>query len=132
MFIAKFLFSFFLPFLFMAAPAVYGSSQARGQIGATAAGLYCSLWQCQVLVQLSRVRDWIPSSWTLCQIHNLLSHKGNSPLLKSWNYPMYLLAYVFSIYTLPLYMKVGCYLSYSHVNKRFFCAVSDVFKQMGE
>jgi len=30
---------FYLIFLFMAAPAAYGSSQARGQIGAAAAGL---------------------------------------------------------------------------------------------
>lgn len=30
----------FLPFLFIATPAAYGSSRARGQIGATAASLY--------------------------------------------------------------------------------------------
>jgi len=34
--------SFFFFFLFRAAPAACGSSQARGQIGAAAAGLYHS------------------------------------------------------------------------------------------
>ena len=60
-------------FAFQAAPAAYGSSQARGQIGAAAAGLHHShsimrsqlcLWptpqliQCWILSPLSRVRDW--------------------------------------------------------------------------
>ena len=35
-------FGFFFVFVFRAAPASYGSSQARGQIGVTAAGLYLS------------------------------------------------------------------------------------------
>ena len=35
-------FCFFFFFLFMAAPIAYGSSQARGQIGAIAAGLHHS------------------------------------------------------------------------------------------
>ena len=45
-FVFFFYFFFFFfslsPFLFMAAPAAYGSSQARGQIGAAAAGLHHS------------------------------------------------------------------------------------------
>ena len=42
--------------LFKATPAAYGSSQARGRIGATAAGLCHSSWQCQILNPLSKAR----------------------------------------------------------------------------
>ena len=49
-----FLFSFFL---FRAAPVAYGSHQARGPIGATAAGLRHSSWQCWILNPLSPARD---------------------------------------------------------------------------
>ena len=56
----------------MATPTAYGSSQARGQIGAAVEAnttataiqdpsricdLYCSLWQCQILNPLSWARD---------------------------------------------------------------------------
>ena len=62
---------FFLPF--RAAPAAYGSSKARGQIGAVTVGLghshsnmesklcldlCCSSPQCQILNSLSEARDW--------------------------------------------------------------------------
>ena len=36
----------------------YGCSQARGLIGAIAAGLHYSSWQCQILDPLSEARDW--------------------------------------------------------------------------
>ena len=71
---SKLLSSFFFVFcLFKAAPAAYGVSQARGPIGATAAGLCHShsnagsephllptqqlLWQCRILNPLSEARD---------------------------------------------------------------------------
>ena len=59
-------------FLFMATPVAYGSSQARGRIGATAEAyttatatpdlsiicdLHCSLEQGQILNPLSKARD---------------------------------------------------------------------------
>ena len=42
-----FIFYFFVFCLFRAAPAAYGGSQARGLIGAVAAGLHHSYKQCQ-------------------------------------------------------------------------------------
>ena len=59
--IISFLFfsSFFL--LFRATPTAYGGSQARGQIRATASGLYQSSQQCQLLNPLSEARDQTPS-----------------------------------------------------------------------
>ena len=67
-------FCFYFFGCFRAAPAAYGSSQARGPVGATAAGLYhshsnatrdpsqiCHLhyssWKCQILNPLSKDRD---------------------------------------------------------------------------
>ena len=59
----------------------YGSSQARGRMGAGAAGLchsHSSSWQCWILNPLSEVRDrtciLMDTSWGL----NLLSHNGDS------------------------------------------------------
>ena len=68
-----FSFNFFKSlFIFMATPAAYGSSQARGQIETAAVtyatastkpdpscicNLHCSLWQCQILNPLSEARD---------------------------------------------------------------------------
>ena len=43
--------------LFRAASMAYGSFQARGQIGAVAAGLHHSSQQCQILNPLSEARD---------------------------------------------------------------------------
>ena len=64
---------FFFPFLFMAAPEAYGSSQARGLIGVAAevyvhhslatpdlssiCNLCQSLWQRWILNSLSKARD---------------------------------------------------------------------------
>ena len=42
---------------FRAASTAYGSSQARGHIGAVAAGLHHSSWQHQILDPLSKARD---------------------------------------------------------------------------
>ena len=73
--------------LFRPTSATYGSSQARGQIGATAPGLHhshsilnlCrSLWQCQILNPLTRARIKPESSQTLCQVLSPLSHYGYS------------------------------------------------------
>ena len=44
-------------FLFRAAPAVYGSSQVRGQTGAAAASLHPSSGQRQIPDPLSKARD---------------------------------------------------------------------------
>ena len=44
-------------FIFMAAPMVYGSSQARGWIGVVAAGLHHKAQQCQILNPPSKARD---------------------------------------------------------------------------
>ena len=67
-----------------AIPITYGGSQARGLIGAVAAGLYQShinavskphlwptsqLWQCQVLNTLGEVRDWTCNFMVPSQIH---------------------------------------------------------------
>ena len=77
------------PLLFIAIPAAYGSSQARGRIGAAAASytpaiettdssyncsLCQSLQQCQILNPLSKSRDWPASSQTLSWVLNTLSH----------------------------------------------------------
>ena len=47
-----------LYFFFRAAPMEYGSSQTRGTVGATAAGLHHSSWQRRILNPLSEARDW--------------------------------------------------------------------------
>ena len=65
-FFLSFLFFFFL--LFRAAPVVYGVSQARSQIRATAAGLH----QATAMQDLSFACDLHHSSWQR-QILNLLS-----------------------------------------------------------
>ena len=79
---------FFFSFLFRAAPIAYGSSQARGQIWASVAGLHhshiydlCHSWrQSWILNPRSEVRDWILcTSWIL----NLLSCNGNYFILLS-------------------------------------------------
>ena len=48
---------FFFFVFFRAALVAYGGSQASGQIGAGAAGLHHSSWQCQILNPLGKVRD---------------------------------------------------------------------------
>ena len=58
--ISKFHFSFLSILLFClsrSAPATYGRSQARGQIGAVAAGLHHSSQQRQILNPLNKARD---------------------------------------------------------------------------
>ena len=75
-------------FLFRVIPVACGSSQARGQIGAAAAGLYHShshrnpgselhlqstpqlSWQCRILNPLGEARDRTQSSWVLCWVLN--------------------------------------------------------------
>jgi len=58
-FFVWFFFFFFL--LFRASPAACGGSQARGLIRATAAGLYHSSQQLQILNPLSKARDQTPN-----------------------------------------------------------------------
>ena len=50
-------FLFFVFGLFRATPPAYGSSQATGWIGAVAASLHHSSWQCWILNPLSKARD---------------------------------------------------------------------------
>ena len=52
-----FILFFFLFCLFKATPMAYGGSQARGPIGAAAAGLHHSSQQRQILNPLSKARD---------------------------------------------------------------------------
>ena len=59
------LFVCFVFCLFRAAVAAYGCSQARGLIGATAAGLHHSSQQCQILNPLSKARIEPATSWLL-------------------------------------------------------------------
>ena len=44
-------------FFFRTTPAAYGGAQARGQVGAAAAGLHHSSWQRQILNPLREARD---------------------------------------------------------------------------
>ena len=86
-------FSLFFFFLFRAAPSTFGSSQARGRIGAAAAGLHHSrcnvgskprlqptpqLRATQVLNPLSEARDGTQVLVNSSRVHNRLSHDGNS------------------------------------------------------
>ena len=72
--------------LFRVTPVAYGSSQARGQIGASAAGLHhshiCDVHhssrQHRMLNPLSEARDWIHILMDTSHIHNPLSHNRNS------------------------------------------------------
>ena len=86
-------------FLYRAIPAAYGCSQARGQIGAAAAGLHHSSWQHWILNPLSEVRDririlmdssWVYSHWatmgTLLFLNFLIKTKGHIwMILLTWN-----------------------------------------------
>ena len=83
-----YLFIYLLFFLFRAIPVAYGSSQARDQTGAAAAGLchshlscicsiHHSLWQCQILNPLSKARDRTHILMATSQVLNLLNHNGN-------------------------------------------------------
>ena len=72
-----FSFTFFLFFFFRASPTAYGDSQARGQIGATAAGLHHSHSQIQatfVTYNRSSLQRWIlnPLSEARDRIGNLM------------------------------------------------------------
>ena len=60
---------FFFFFFFRAAPAAYGASQARGQTGATAAGIHHSSWQSQILNPLNKARDGTCVLMDASQIH---------------------------------------------------------------
>ena len=92
----NFLFIYLFIFcLFRATPAGYGNSQARGQIGAVAPGLYHSYsntrsgvsWVChlhhssqqyQILNPLGKARDWTWILMDTSQVLYLLHHNGNS------------------------------------------------------
>ena len=55
-------------FFLSATPAAYGGSQARGRIGATAAGLHHNSQQCQILNPLGKARDRTRNFMVLSQI----------------------------------------------------------------
>ena len=106
----------FQNFLFMTAPAAYGSSQARGQIGASAAGQHHSHSHShtrsephlQPTLQLVAILTyWViepASTHTPCQVFNPLIHNGNSSfwifdalpdlLLVSWGSNSELMAFI--------------------------------------
>ena len=86
--------SYLIPyFFFFFLPMAYRSSQARGWIGAAAAGLcpatvmwdpshiwdlHHSLRQCRILNPLSKARDWTRILIDTSRILKPLSHNGNS------------------------------------------------------
>ena len=89
---------FYFIWLFRATPLAHGSSQARGQIGAIAAGLYHSHSnsrsmphlqpapqspQCQILNPLSKAKDQTCVLMDTGQIHFHWATTGTSPLLFS-------------------------------------------------
>ena len=61
-------------------PQAYGGSQARGQIRAAAHGLHRSSQQRQILNPLTEARDGTHILVDTSQVHNPMSHKGNSCL----------------------------------------------------
>ena len=72
-------FSFFhYYFLLMAAPAAYGSSWARDQIGAAAVTCTATCHNSGSLTHWVGPGTEPASSWRLCWVLNLLSHNGNS------------------------------------------------------
>ena len=60
---------FFFLNLFRAALEAYRGFQARGRIGATATGLHCSSWQCQILNPLNEARNSTCVPMDTSQIH---------------------------------------------------------------
>ena len=70
--------------LFRATPAAYGSSQARGQIGAADASLCHSLQQRWILYPLSEARDRICMLMGTSRLCNPLSHNRNSHYSNFW------------------------------------------------
>ena len=90
--------NFFLFFLSTAAPTIYRSSQAKGQVGTRAAvaayvtatatldmnhicNLCSSFGQCWILYPWGKARDQTGILTETSQVLNLLSHIGNSPFL---------------------------------------------------
>ena len=61
-----------------ASPVAYGDSQTRGRIGAIAAGLHHSSWQCRIFNPLSETRDRTRILMDTSHVLNLLSHNRNS------------------------------------------------------
>ena len=82
-------------FLFMASPVAYGSSQARGQIGAvaeayataTTADPSCGCNLHQILDPLSEVRDGACNLMDASQVLNPLSHNRN---FRNYFYPHFI------------------------------------------
>ena len=80
-----FLFVHFCFLLFRAAPTAYGHSQARGQIGATAAGLHHSSQQHRILNPLSKVQDRTRNLMVTSRICFHCTTMGPPPCLCSWH-----------------------------------------------
>ena len=88
---ADFFFFFFFFLIFRAAPATYGSSKVKSELQLLAdatdtatrdpnhiCDLHRRWWQCWVLNLLSEARNWTHIFMETSQIHNPLSHNGNS------------------------------------------------------
>ena len=71
--------------LFRGACAAYGSSQARGQIGAATASLYHSSWQHQIFNPLSKARDRTRILMDTCFVHYRCTTMG-TPLFFIYYY----------------------------------------------
>ena len=115
-------FSFlFLCLLFRAAPMTYGTSQVRGRIGAQLSAYTTArseprlwptpqLWQ-RILNPVNEARNQTRILMVTSQVHNPLSHKGNSKFLifnflKLFDWPI-----ISSIYPFPQHTDRGEYVS---------------------
>ena len=83
LFVSMFVPVFFFFFPFRAAPLAYGGSQARGQIGAIAAGLHHSSRQRRILNLLGEARDRTQILTDTSGVRNPLGHNRNSPTFVS-------------------------------------------------
>ena len=121
-----FSFPFFLSFcLFRAAPMAYAGSQTRGLIGAVAASLHHSLWQCRILNPLSEARDWtcnlvVPSQIHFCCITRGTPSAVNFSIAPHMDIFHTILTFQFILNSFPL-ESCRPNLAYSHVDHGIFC-----------
>ena len=107
---------FFFFFLFRAAPAAYGRSQARGWIRAAVA------WgNVRSLTHWARPGIKPTSSWTVCQVLNLLSHNGNFLVI--------ILKHIFLSFNLINYINwfLECLANLCHNGLSFFMYLDLIF-----
>ena len=100
---------FFFFFLFRATPATYGSSPARGQVGATAAGLHHSHGNTGSLTHWVGPEIQPASSWFLVGFLNHWATKGTpyAPLLFSVESAVYIFFVPVLIFILHLMWSVN-------------------------